>query len=78
MRFNPGDRVRPTKEALRRNIWKALRSGVAPKDRIGTIVRCWQDTVEVKWDPPIGSLRRNGVAVSKNFHRLVQTTRESE
>ena len=72
MRFNQGDRVRPSQEAIRLGIWKALRHGVPPKERRGTIVNCWQDKVEVKWDPPIGSLRRNGVMVSKNFLRMAK------
>ena len=76
MRFNEGDRVKPTAEALRRRIWTATRLGFRPCDRRGTILRCWQHKVEVKWDLPIGSLKRNGVMVSKKVLEL--TTPESE
>ena len=70
MRFNQGDRVKPTAEALRLRVWTATRLGFRPCDRRGTILRCWQDKVEVKWDLPIGSLKRNGVMVAKRFLEL--------
>lgn len=76
VRFNQGDRVKPTAEALRRRIWVATRLGVRPCDRVGTILYCWQDRVQVKWDAPVGSLRRNGVMVAKEFLELA--TRKSE
>jgi hypothetical protein len=70
VRFNQGDRVKPTEEALRLRVWNATRLGVRPRDRRGTILRCWQDKVEVKWDFPVGSLNRNGTMVGKRFLEL--------
>ena len=64
--------MKSTAEALRLRVWTATRLGFRPCDRRGTILRCWQDKVEVKWDLPIGSLNR--ITQAQRRHGAVKMT----
>ena len=64
--FKAGDRVRPSREAVIRQLWSNRVQGRDPMDRRGVVTRVKSPTIVcVRWDPPVG---RGGKGEGKSIY----------